>query len=511
LVKDIDKHFSLPKGYYGLMSIFILLAFMALARIQSLEGLRYHAPGEWGKLLGLDRIPEVKTLRSKIKYLSHHGKVEEWGGVLCKEWMSSSDEMLGAFYVDSHVRVYHGEKTALPKHYVAREKLCLRATVDYWVNAMDGQPFFVINKAVDPGLLQVLEHEIVPQLKSLANNETNPEGNNITLIFDREGYSPEFMARMKEQSVACITYHKYPKDLWGENEFSTHEIKTCAGNIMNVNLAERGTLLPNKLWVREIRKKTQTSHQVPVISTDYKSDLKLTAVKMFSRWCQENYFKYMREHYGLDRLIDYSLEDISDTTKVVNPEYRRLDGDVRKYNAKLSRARAEFASIHLKDDISSDKIEFYESKKTELQTTLIDLVTKLTDAKQKRKNTERHIPVSELPEDQRFKRLSHKSKYLVDTVKMVAYRAETAMANILRESLKRQNDARSLVRSIYQTEEDIIPNLEEETLTVYLHHAANKLSDDAIQNLCHELNETCTKFPGTNLSLIYKLGSSQNP
>ncbi len=101
LVKDIDQHFSLPKGYYGLMSIFTLLAFMALARIQSLESLRYHAPGEWGKVLGLDRIPEVKTLRSKIKYLSHHGKVEEWGSVLCKEWMSASDEMLGALAGDS--------------------------------------------------------------------------------------------------------------------------------------------------------------------------------------------------------------------------------------------------------------------------------------------------------------------------------------------------------------------------------------------------------------------------
>jgi hypothetical protein len=67
--------------------------------------------------------------------------------------------------IDGHVRVYHGQHTQLPKHYVAREKLCLRATVDYWVNALDGQPFMVINQVVDPGLIRSIEEEILPCLQ----------------------------------------------------------------------------------------------------------------------------------------------------------------------------------------------------------------------------------------------------------------------------------------------------------------------------------------------------------
>jgi len=46
LLHHTQKHFQLPKGYYGLASIFLLLAFMALARVKSIEQLRYHAPGE---------------------------------------------------------------------------------------------------------------------------------------------------------------------------------------------------------------------------------------------------------------------------------------------------------------------------------------------------------------------------------------------------------------------------------------------------------------------------------
>ncbi len=43
------EHFSMSEGYYSLESIFLLLAFMALARIPSLEALRYQAPGEWAR------------------------------------------------------------------------------------------------------------------------------------------------------------------------------------------------------------------------------------------------------------------------------------------------------------------------------------------------------------------------------------------------------------------------------------------------------------------------------
>ena len=164
--------FSMPEGFYPLESIFLLLALMALGRIPSLEALRYVAPGEWGKLIGLDRIPEVRTLRLKISQLcSEQGRAERWSGMLAKQWMESEAQSAGVFYADGHVRLYHGKLTDLPRRYVARERLCLRGTTDYWVNAMDGRPFFVVTYPVDPGLLSVLEHNIVPRLKAEAPHQ----------------------------------------------------------------------------------------------------------------------------------------------------------------------------------------------------------------------------------------------------------------------------------------------------------------------------------------------------
>ncbi len=275
LLHQAHKYFQLPKGYYGLESLFLMLAFLALARLPSLEQLRYCAPGEWGKLLGLDRIPEVRTLRKKLALLSDQQQANAWSAELCAHWMGEDPDKAAVLYVDGHVRVYYGHQTQLPRHYVARQKLCLRATTDYWVNAMDGQPFFLVNQAVDPGLLQVLEHEIVPPLEKEIPNQPTPEqleadaqSHRFTLVFDREGYSPVFLRTLKKKRIACLTYHKYPGADWPQEEFFPRQVTLASGACVEMRLAERGTFLGEKVWVREIRKLTESGHQTAVLSTD---------------------------------------------------------------------------------------------------------------------------------------------------------------------------------------------------------------------------------------------------
>ena len=514
LLHQAHKYFQLPKGYYGLESLFLMLAFLALARLPSLEQLRYCAPGEWGKLLGLDRIPEVRTVRKKLALLSDQQQASSWSAELCAQWMGEGPEQAAVLYVDGHVRVYHGHQTELPRHYVARQKLCLRATTDYWVNAMDGQPFFVLNQAVDPGMLQVLEHEIVPRLAQEVPNQPTPEQlqadaklHRFTLIFDREGYSPEFLRTMKAQRIACLTYHKYPGGDWSQEEFFPCQVNLASGACVDMLLAERGTFLGGKVWVREIRRRTESAHQTSVLSTDYRSDPGPVAAAMFARWSQENFFRYMREHYGLDRLVDYATEAIPDTTKLVNPQYRRLDGQVRSKQGHLTRKLAAFSAMNLKGEIEPNKVAAFEQKKAELQEHIEGLTKELDELKKQRKAVKHHITIAELPEEERFKQLSTQSKHLIDTIKMVAYRAETAMAQMAREKLHREDDARSLLRALYSTEADLLPDENASTLTVRVHHQANHCADEVIRYLCMELNQTETIFPGTNLRLVYELVS----
>src|SRR5207247_435349 len=198
------------------------------------------------------------------------------------------------------------------------------------VNDRQGRPFFVVPAAVTPGLIEMMRTEIVPRLLREVPHQPSPEElaadpyrPRFGVIFDREGYSPAWMKELWAQRIAWHTYRKYPGPDWPQSEFSERTVRGPRGEESTLKLspappasgprgeestlklAERGTWLGKQLWVREIRKLTETGHQTAVISTDFQSERGQIAVQMFSRWSQENYFKYMTEHYNLDRLVEY--------------------------------------------------------------------------------------------------------------------------------------------------------------------------------------------------------------
>jgi hypothetical protein len=518
LLRYTPEFYQLPNGFYGIESIFLLLGLMALARIRTLEQLRYQAPGEWGKLLGLDRIPEVRTLRAKLKLMCQDlGRAQRWNTQLAKEWIARQNDAELYFYCDGHVRVYHGDQTALPRHYVARERLCLRATTDYWINAMDGQPFLYVNKEVDPGLIATLTQDVVPWLE--ANVAKTPEQERrlaedarahwFTLVYDREGYSPELFAKMGKKRIAILTYHKFPQQDWRKEEFQLHSLTLAGGETVTMQLAERGSQLSNKLWLREIRKLTDSGHQTSILTTNFQAPMTTLAVSLFARWSQENFFRYMREHFGLDRLIEYGTEPIPDAVSVVNPAWRKLDGQIRSQAGRRHRLAAQFGALVLSEDPSHSQVQSFQQRKGHLQEEIQVLDLEIDKLKQLRQQTEHHIAVKSLPEADRFTRLRSERKHFIDTLKMIAYRAETSMASLLREHMARGgDDARALLRQIFQTEADLTPDLAANTLTVRLHHLTQAAHDQAIEKLLADLNETQTVFPGTELTLVFKLGSS---
>ena len=510
------EQFKLPKGYYSIQSVFILLAFMALARLKFIENLRHVAPGEWGKLLGLDRAPEVRTVRNKVELLVADNQPTKWSAKLCQEWMKAAPSEASYLYVDGHVRVYHGYQTKLPRHYISRDKLCARAVCDYWVNAAGGKPFFVVTKEIDPGLINVLETEIIPRLKRDVPNQpsqeelkADPSLARFTIFCDREGYSPKAMKTAWNERVAIQTYHKYPKEDWPAEEFENYDVTLPSGEIVKMLLAERGVLLGGIVWVREIRKLKSNNTQGSIVSTNFKTDIVTASVGMFSRWSQENFFGYMRAHYSLDRLVDYDTEEVPGTTKVVNPEYRKLESLIRKNNALLNRKRIKFNVLTAEKDIEKKNMEKYLKAKSELHEEIQGLESAITDLKAKKKEQKKHITFSELPEEHKFERLRIESKHFIDTIKMIAYRAETNMVGILRDIIPDhdQDEARVLMRAIYNSSVDMEVDNENKILRIKLHRLASPGHDAAATNLCEELTAAEILYPDTDLLLVYEMVS----
>jgi len=531
LLRHLVQALPTLTGYYTTIHILLLLGYMALCRIKTAERLQYEPPGELGKLLGLDRVPEVRCLRQKLDELGRDDAAGKWGGLLSRDWLEASPELAGVLYVDGHVRLYHGQQTELPRRYVARQRLCLRGTTDYWVNDAIGQPFFLVERPIDHGMLEALRNDVVPRLLKDVPGQPNeeqlkqdPYRARFVIIFDREGYSPVFFKEMWEKHrIACITYHKYPKDPWPESEFAPTEISLPNGEQVSLKLAERGSWIGDRrqgLWVREIRKLTPSGHQTSLVSTAYGHLAEENAAGLFSRWSQENFFRYMMQHFAIDLLSEYGTETISGTNQpVVNPNWRELDRQARSIKGKLVQRQARFAAMTLHPESDEKELSAWEKRKTNLVEELEQLEHEFDQVKQRLKETPKHVQWDELPAEQKFDRLASSRKRLTDTVKMIAYRAETAMVAIVREELARKDDARALLRDLFRSEADLLPDTSRGVLEVHVHPMANARSNRAIVHLLTHLNQASFTYPGTNLKLVYTMpgvpkmnsGPSNNP
>ncbi len=522
LLEGSEQLLGEVKGYYNNFHVLLLLAFMAMCRIKTVEKYREHAPGEFGKIIGLDRVPEVRCLRMKMDELSADNAAEHWAAHLSRHWMQADPDAAGVLYIDSHVRVYHGHLTKLPKRYVSREKLCLRGNTDYWVNDAIGRPFFVVEKVVDAGLLNTLRTDIVlrllkdipgqPSAEELAANKRLCR---FVMVFDREGYSPAFFREMWEQHrIACMTYHKHPEENWAEDLFVQHEVTMPNGEIATLRLAEKESLIGSgkeAVQVREVRKLTKTGHQTSLISTCYEGLQTLLAARMFTRWCQENFFRYMMQHFAIDLLLEYGTEKLSDTEQVVNPAWRDLNRSCTSLKNKLRYRNASFAemTLHPRSEDDKGRYEKWLLKKTALLEEIEHYDHQLAEEKTRLKATPKRISWEHLEEKDQFHRLLPGRKRLMDTVRMIAYRAETAMAPLLVSSTVDFAAARTLLQNLFVTEADILPDSENKILLVRVHSASRPVANRSLEQLLVKLNEAQVEYPGTDLRLVYELRGGQ--
>lgn len=492
----------LPAGFYGLHHIVLTLCFMALCRIKNPEQLKTHSPGELGKLLGLDRIPEVGYFRKKLKQITDQSKVDELHTGLFHSWVEKMPELF--FYIDGHVRVYHGEQANLPKRFVSRERLCLSGTTEFWVNDQRGLPLMVVTGELNEKLKTAIE-EITPKIleeTSLVAKQGEPV---FTIVFDREAYEPAWFKKLwDDYRIAVITYRKNVKDNWDESLFHSTEVQLNNTNV-TMQLCEMGTLL-NELWFREIRKLSDSGHQTSIMTTHPGLSMQNAASKMFSRWTQENFFKYMIKEFDFDRMIEYGTEEINPQSTIPNPEYKTLTYQIKKTKEKKARLEAR---IFQKLENNNKKVIDNFAQTIVESSSLIEKINEYNDEIKKlienRKKQTARISIAQMPKERRYNKLKTESKKLKNAVIIVAYRAETALFNIMSELYtSNQQEGRMILNEIFTSDADLIPDYENQKLTIRLHSLSTPRANMAVKELCTILNLTESRYPTTDLTIIYE-------
>jgi hypothetical protein len=511
LLKATDIYTQLRKGYYGLVSILLVLSFMFLSRIKCPEQLKTCKVGELGRVLGLDRVPEAKCLRSKIEQLVNQHKAEEFNQVLSRQWIEKEEPMF--FYIDGHVRVYHGHLAILPKRYVSREKLCLAGTTEFWINNELGMPYMVVTGELNEKFKDILLTQVLPILlhdtASLINEEQLKQDKDLArfiIVFDREGYDlPFFKLLWDTYRIAVLTYRKAVKDKWPSPDF--HDCTTTViGKEVSMALCEK-TWQHDGMNIREIRKRSEDGHQTSIITTMRKASMELLAGKMFSRWSQENFFRYMVQDYGLDQMAEYGVEEVDQEERVVNPHYKILTYRIKKLREKAARLKAKlFTRIEADLEKDIDKVRAHLEQQSTVQEALTSYGNEIEQLCKGRKATPYYIKVKDMPEGARYNKLKTESKLFLNAIRMISYRAETAVANMLAPHYRKSNEEiRMIVKEIIASDADLVPDYGNKKLCVRLHSLSTPRANDAVKELCAMLNETETPYPGTNLQIQYEM------
>jgi len=215
----------------------------------------------------------------------------------------------------------------------------------------------------------------------------------------------------------------------------------------------------------------------------------------------------MLQDYELDKMIEYGVEAIAETKKVVNPSYKQLNNDIKKLREKQNRLKAKFYQIieknlHSDPDKMKNDLQNHSELKQEIKVYQIDIDQKL----KQRSQTSYYIQLKDMSAEKRYNKLKTESKLFMNTIKMIAYRAETVVANLLAPFYKRAEDEiRMLVKEIIKSDTDLIPDYQNNILTVRLHSLSTPKANNTALELCKILNDTETIYPNTDLKLVYKI------
>jgi hypothetical protein len=263
---------------------------------------------------------------------------------------------------------------------------------------------------------------------------------------------------------------------------------------------------------REIRRLNTGGHQTSIITTHPTIETPIVAGRMFGRWCQENFFKYLIHDYDFDKMITFGIETIDPNKQVVNPEYRKVNYKLKKLREKIQRLESKFYPlVQQAMDETLDDLPEITNKQIEYKTLLDQHRVQESDLLEKRSCLEPRITLNQMPEQIRYNKLKTESKLLMNVIKMICYRAESTVASLITPYFARAEDEKHmLIKQIIACNADLIPDYKENKLTVTLHSLSANRYNVAANILAELLTETETLFPGTNFRMEFKTAELSN-
>ena len=494
---------TLGPGFYGLRTTVTSLFLLALLRIKRPENLKEYSPEQLGRVVGLDRMAEVKTLRRKLTILAERKQGHQLMNELARLRLDQDEDRLAFLYLDGHIREYSGN-AELAKAKKAQRSVATRAATDTWLHDSDGAPLLVVTSEMNEGLTLMLEAIVLDAKKLVA------EGQRLTVLFDRGGWSPKLFAQLIALGVDIITYYKGKRKLKPHSHFDEYKVqedgqektywlcdqlRARVGRLRAKQKKRRVAGKPGFLWLRLITVLREDGRQTTIVTS--RTDLSTLEVvlRLFRRWRQENYFKYMDAEFALDALAEYGVEDVSEEATRLNPERKRVSKERKQVKGEVLRLQADLGA----------KVEPSQGKGPSNMRAF-----KIAEVKVRQELEQAQLRERELAEELRqlpkrvsakgMKTLKKEKKLIVDAIKIMAYQCETELLDRLRPHYARtEEEGRTLLTSAFQSSASMKVTDTELQITIDAQSSPHR--SEALAKVCHELDAEKVCYPGTSLQI----------
>jgi hypothetical protein len=352
-----------------------------------------------------------------------------------------------------------------------------------------------------------MDEKLIPKIRGLAGKERR-----VTLIFDREGWSPKMFRKWHKTDFDVITYRKGNYKDWRRSCFKEVEVEV-GGRKVKYMLAARTTRLAKGFRMREVRRLCDDGHQTSVMTTRRDLSHETIALRMFSRWQQENFFRYMRQEFALDHLPTTAVEPADPERSVPNPEVKEKKVELGRIKAQLAKAEQAYGQkAHDNSEQRRRTVRGFKISHAELGKEIKNLREARDKLEAEIKALPDRVPVRTVMDDKPVVQLERERKIIADTLKMVAYRAETQLANLVGPLLPyRDDEARKFMRQAFELPADLLPDYEQGTLLVRLHGMTTPRANRALAALCDVLNGLRAHYPGTQLRLVLEAPPPATP
>ena len=499
----------LKDGYYGLAATLLTLVFLALAGEPRAEGATRVPPAALGRVLGLDRAPEVKTIRRKLGELAAAGQAADLIMALARRHAAARPQALGFLYVDGHARAYYGTRKVQKMH-IARLKFPAPATGETWVTSQDGEPVFMVAAEPSDSLAGELRR-LLPQLRQVVG-----DGRRVTVCFDRGGWSTALFADITEAQFDLLTWRKGPAPDVPADEFTTITCADDRGREHDYDLADtmvtltirdgprKGQTVPLRQVTRRVPARGGGIRQIHALTS--RTDLAAGEVcwRLTSRWREENYFRYARTHFALDALDSHAATPDDPDRKVPNPAKKTAAAQVRRAEilAAAAEAQRDASLAELRNPAPGQPVTITNQMINALDAPVEAARAGLQAAQDAAAAVPGRIRLGEIAPD--MVRLEAEIKQITHAIRMAAYNAETALARALDGRYARAGDeAYALIREALAGSGDIIPGHGE--LLIRLDPLSAPRRTQALAALCDQLTQAHARYPGTGLTLRYEV------